>query len=131
MWKALQQKPWKSTNIIGWGADRDEQIKKCKIILNIHHFECFTAFEHVRCDRLIFADKIIISDECFQQECLDIYPFVLFVKYPEILATVEKVLSNFDNVQEIFESLKKDTIIFQRQKTLENFISSIPLTETS
>ena len=56
-------------NIIGWKQHRDEQISKCKIILNIHSSRINTSeehceiFEHIRCDRLLNAGIKILSEE--------------------------------------------------------------------
>ena len=44
MWNDLQKTEWKCINILGWGKERDELIKRCKVIINIHHFESFNIF---------------------------------------------------------------------------------------
>ena len=64
-----------SVNLIrGWGIDRDREIAKCHIILNIHgqlHEESdppkertTRIFEHIRCDRLLNAKMKILSEDC-------------------------------------------------------------------
>ena len=62
LFEKLQEMKVNCINILGWGQERDDIIRRCKIILNVHHFECFNIFEHIRCDRLIFANKIVISE---------------------------------------------------------------------
>ena len=55
--------------ITGWGIERDRELAKCKIILNIHgvHYgECINIFEHVRCDRLLHAGFKILSEESYE-----------------------------------------------------------------
>ena len=57
--------------IAGYGKDRDSELGKCKIILNIHGQinenpnpspdECSNIFEHIRCDRLLKAGYTILS----------------------------------------------------------------------
>ena len=59
--------------ISGWGDDRDVQLGKCKIILNIHgqlseneypqKDEISNIFEHIRCNRLLEARYTILSEE--------------------------------------------------------------------
>jgi len=54
-----------TVNIIqGWGEDRDKELAKCKIILNIHGFYEIHSniFEHIRCDRLLEAGFNILSE---------------------------------------------------------------------
>ena len=59
--------------ISGWGDDRDVELGKCKIILNIHgqlteneypqKEEISAIFEHIRCNRLLEARYTILSEE--------------------------------------------------------------------
>ena len=57
-----------SVNIIeGWHDDRDNELAKCKIILNIHgnlNDDVSMIFEHLRCDRLLAAGYKILSEYC-------------------------------------------------------------------
>jgi hypothetical protein len=106
-------------NITGFDEERDELLKQCKIILNIHHFECFNIFEHIRCDRLIFADKIIISDKSLFMEDLDVYNFVIWEDYDNIVNKTIDLLYNFETQQENIEKQPKNELINDRFKTLE------------
>lgn len=113
----------KALNIMGWGNDRDKQINKCRIILNIHHFQCFRIFENIRCDRLIFANKFIISDRSDYENELDIADFVLKVDYDNIIDTVLKYCSQDNGVSN--NKLKKRNF-FTENKTekLDNIIKT-------
>ena len=55
-----------TVNIIsGWGETRDTEIAKCKTLLNIHgqyNLEPSTIFEHIRCNRLLYAGYNILSE---------------------------------------------------------------------
>jgi beta-1,4-mannosyl-glycoprotein beta-1,4-N-acetylglucosaminyltransferase len=62
-----------SVNIIkGWGLERDVELSKCNVILNIHGqlnsgpdiYEDSMIFEHIRCDRLLTAGYNILSETC-------------------------------------------------------------------
>ena len=64
-----------SVNIIkGWGQERDTELSKCNVILNIHGqinpspdvWEDSMIFEHIRCDRLLAAGFNILSETCEQ-----------------------------------------------------------------
>ena len=53
--------------ISGYKHDRDAQVARCRVLLNIHGSLCgeeSTIFEHIRCDRLLAAGYRILSEEC-------------------------------------------------------------------
>ena len=59
-----------TVNIIsGFGKERDIELSKCKTILNIHGEymgEISSIFEHIRCDRLLYAGYNILSEESYK-----------------------------------------------------------------
>lgn len=122
IWDKLQDKKWKSINILGWGRDRDLIIKKCKIIINVHLFDVYNIFEHIRCDRLLFANKLVISDKCLFQDSLDIKDYVIWEDYDTILETTEALLDKFDVL-----SVNKDVIplINNRKNILQTSLTKI------
>lgn len=123
MWNLLNgaadKNKWNIINIVGWGEERDKLIKECKIIINIHHFDCFNIFEHIRCDRLIFSNKIIISDKSYQQENLDINKYVIWEDFDNIINKTTYILDNF-NTYNIEYNLK--SVIENRKKILEKHL---------
>lgn len=124
LWNDMQlNKPdWKILNINGWGVERDRLISQCKIILNVHNFAFFNVFEHVRCDRLIFSDKIVISEDSINMQSLDIFNMLIFSKLENILQTTETALQRFETVQNSLESMDKSDVISERKRQL---ISSV------
>lgn len=124
IWELIKKEDWKYINILGWGEERDKIIKKCKIILNVHNFDVFKVFEHIRCDRLIFANKIIISDISLNSSKLDIYPCLIWKEFEDIIPTAKYILDNFNTINKKIELQKsyKDNIINNRKMILNNFI---------
>lgn len=122
IWEKIQKQTWKFINILGWGEERDLLIKKCKIIINVHNFNVFNIFEHIRCDRMIFANKIIISDKSLFQDLLDIKDYVIWEDFDKIIDTAHYVLDNFDKF-----NIKKDfiQIINNRKNILEKNLNTI------
>jgi hypothetical protein len=106
-------------NITGWDNDRDKIIKECKIILNIHHFEPYKIFEHIRCDRLIFSNKIIISEKSLNMDDLDIFDYVIWKDYDKIIDYINIVLNDFETYQNCLEKKSKKDIIFNRYDLLK------------
>ena len=126
MWNDLQKTKWKCLNILGWGKQRDELIKRCKVIINIHHFECFNIFEHIRCDRMIWAKKIIISDKSMHMDKLDITKFIYCEEFDKIIPRAEKVLENYTtHYQEVMKVIPMDNLIVSRREILQNELTKI------
>jgi hypothetical protein len=50
--------------ISGWGDNRDKEVGKCKVLLNIHFNEDYKLYEPIRCERWRFAGMPIFSEEC-------------------------------------------------------------------
>jgi beta-1,4-mannosyl-glycoprotein beta-1,4-N-acetylglucosaminyltransferase len=81
--------------ISGYGEDRDKELGKCKIILNIHGQisenlnpspdECSNIFEHIRCDRLLKAGYTILSESSYDldQDFIDKYPNLKIINYED------------------------------------------------
>lgn len=100
LWDKLKKTNLRIKNILGWKNERDELINKCKIILNIHNFDCFKIFEHVRCDRLVFSNKLVLSQVSLDAASLDIYNHVIWVYYDEnIIQNIQFVVDNFEELK--------------------------------
>ena len=126
MWDDIQKTKWKSINILGWGKARDELIKRCKVIINIHHFEAFDIFEHIRCDRMIWAKKIIVSDKSKYMDKLDVTPYVYCEEFDDILPKAEYILENFNSYYKtMMKSVPMDNVIENRRTILKNELKKI------
>ncbi len=120
LWEQLEQTGLKCINILGWGAARDEILKRCKVIINVHHFECFNIFEQIRCDRLLFAKKIIISDKSIYTDNYDMLGSVIWEDYDNIIPRTKEVLENFEIYNNKMKSLNMDNVIANRRKQLSD-----------
>jgi len=118
--KLLDDKKYKIKNIMGWGEERDNIINKCKIILNVHNFKCFNIHESIRCDRLVFAKKIIVSDYSKYYDKLDTCNNIFYEKYENLITLCYKILETFDKYNKIVQNLDTLSIINKRRETIEN-----------
>lgn len=126
MWELVQNETeWKSINIMGWDKERDDIIKKCKVIINIHHFSCFFIFQHIRCDRMIFANKLIVSDMSLYGDKLDIYDYVTWRPFDTIIQTTKDILRCFHSMQHRMELLPKKTICDARHAILQKLVDDL------
>jgi len=118
--KLLDDKKYKIKNIMGWGEERDNMINKCKIILNVHHFQFFEIHESIRCDRLVFAKKIIVSDYSKYYDKLDTCNNIFYEKYENLITLCYKILENFDGYNKIVQNLDVLSIINKRKEAIQN-----------
>lgn len=126
IWNDLQNTNWKCINILGWGKERDELIKRCKVIINVHHFEAFNIFEHIRCDRMIWAKKIIVSDNSYGMNVLDITKYVFCEEFDNIILRTEKILKKFSVYYcDSMKLISMDKLISDRRIILKQQLTKI------
>ena len=104
-----------TVNIIaGYGEDRDVELGKCDIILNVHGQinsnpnpfpdECSNIFEHIRCDRLLKAGYNILSETSYDldAEFINQYPNLKIINYKDFcnLDLIKKIISEY-NIQHV------------------------------
>ena len=53
----------------------------------MEHFDCYNIHESIRCDRLVFAKKIVISDFSYFTADLDLSEYFKPEKYEDIIKT--------------------------------------------
>jgi beta-1,4-mannosyl-glycoprotein beta-1,4-N-acetylglucosaminyltransferase len=94
--------------IAGYGEDRDSELGKCKIILNVHgqinenpnpsRDECSNIFEHIRCDRLLKSGYTILSETSYDldTEFINKYSNLKIINYKDFfnLDVINKILQN-------------------------------------
>lgn len=80
----LKRLPFFKIYIINkWGDERDREIAKCKILLNIHYDQEYNVYESFRCDRWAFAGLPVLSEQSIKYRLLDCHKngSVKFVPY--------------------------------------------------
>lgn len=89
----LERKGVSVYRINAWGDERDIEIQKCKLIINIHYSDEYKIYESIRCDRWLAFGKTVVTEDG-----LDItYP------RPEKL-----IISSYDNLVETVLNKLKD-----------------------
>lgn len=125
LWEQLQLSGLNCINILGWGAERDELLKRCKIIINVHHFECYNVFEQIRCDRLIFSKKMIVSDKSVFVDKYDLAEYVWWEDYDNIIPRAKELVNNFEKYNDIMKSLSMDDVIQNRRIQLSDTLTKL------
>lgn len=86
-----------TVNIItGWGESRDRELAKCKRILNIHGQyleESSKIFEHIRCNRLLYAGYSILSETSISLDSKfkELFPNLEFMEYTEFFQLKKEI----------------------------------------
>ena len=119
-------------NIIkAWGQERDKELAKCDIILNIHgqllENNCWfdsNIFEHLRCDRLLNSGFKILSEKSYNldNEFISQYTNLTIINYIDFfnLETYSKYFGLIPSINNI-ENLKiKKNYCFIQSCNLEN-----------
>jgi beta-1,4-mannosyl-glycoprotein beta-1,4-N-acetylglucosaminyltransferase len=117
-----------TVNIIGgWSNDRDVELAKCKIIINIHgnlNNNVSYIFEHIRCDRLLKAGFNILSENnhYLSVQFIKNYPNLQLIHYEDlfdigtIIDSYNNRLSSINHSKKVLDILKvaHATSIFQQ-----------------
>lgn len=110
-----------SINIIsGWGLDRDKELAKCKIILNIHgSLENITSniFEHLRCDRLLHTNYNILSENSYllDNNFKNKFPNLQLIDYEDFF-NKNIIVESYNNC---YKSLNHNTNVYKLQSNVQ------------
>lgn len=83
--------------IIGWGEERDIQLFRYKILLNVHFRTDYNVFEEIRCNRCVFNKMIVISEiNIPDKKCKIKNEYVIECEYEKIVGLVIEIYKNYD-----------------------------------
>lgn len=103
----LRRRNIKVREIKDWGEERDQEIIKAKILLNIHYGDDYKIYESIRCDRFIFSGMLVISEISVTQNLLDVNELMIAVEYSRLVSKVEEVVKNYSYYLQNFLSKKE------------------------
>jgi GR25 family glycosyltransferase involved in LPS biosynthesis len=97
----------------GFGEERDMELSKCKIILNIHgkisYIETRT-FEHLRCNRLLYAGFNVLSELSYIHKDFALEnPNLKFIAYNDFEKITRQQIDNFS-----FENIEFDENLIEK-----------------
>lgn len=82
-----------------WGGERDREIAKAKILVNIHWDSNYNVFETLRCDRWLFAGMMIISENSIRRDNDDL---IVFSEYDQLIEICQDMINNYNKYSFIF-----------------------------
>lgn len=107
----LKQKGLKMLNINGkWSDARDVEISSSKVLLNVHFADDYDIYEVLRCDRIVLAEMMIISEKSTDNVSLDINELVIFEDYDNLVNKTVDIIQNYNSYYQTFISKYNQTI---------------------
>jgi|LakMenEpi03Aug12_release.lakeMendotaPanAssembly.Ray.scaffolds.fasta_scaffold154392_2 hypothetical protein len=116
------------TVISGWDRQRDKELFKYKILLNISYFSHDTCkvLETLRCDRCIYNKMIVVSDMKDDINSYYLKEHIIFSKYENIPIVVKYILDNYDfYYNNLFKNFSFDLIDKRLNDISKNIIDKL------
>lgn len=79
-----------------YGKERDNELFRHKVLVNVHYSSQFTVHEQVRTTRCIFNKMIVVSESSSDDSLVPLRDFMIIVPYNEIPNMVLRVLANYE-----------------------------------
>lgn len=105
-----------------WRDDRDKKIASCKLLLNIHYHNSYNIYESLRCDRWLFSEMMVVSEDSNMNSSLDINKLIIFEKYDNLIDKVVNVIENYDKYYTQFKEEYNNSINGIKQKRLNKLM---------
>ena len=121
-----------TVNIIsGWGESRDREIAKCVTILNIHgqHGEIPSKiFEHIRCNRLLYAGIPVLSEtsHLLDRTFMDTHRTLKIIEYNSFFQLTKR-----SKVIDCFLFYNETEMLEYRLKALKNVVDIFVIVEST
>jgi len=91
-----------------WEDDRDREIAKAKILLNIHYIPEYQFFESLRCARWIFANKLVITETSGHSENYYLNKYMMIEPYDKIVEKVVETLAFYNENATNYDIIDSD-----------------------
>ena len=114
------------TILKGFGQDRDEQLFRHKILINVHYSPAYNIFEEIRCNRCVFNKMIVITQASKHFDTNPLKKYMIECNLNEIVECTQKVLYNYEQVhQKLFQDFNLQEIDQMYQNYLTKTINQI------
>lgn len=123
----IRNNGYKVNIITGWKEERDKEILKTKVLLNIHYADDYNIYESLRCDRFLFSDTIVVTEKSYLQESLDINDLLVVSDYNNLVSKVSDVLENYAiYIKDLKQKREGNAISQERKKDIDSIESLFP-----
>ena len=108
----------------GFFDDRDAEIGKSKMLLNIHFEKNYNIYESIRCDRWIFAGHLVLSESSFDDSLIDLKDCIVMCKSEDLPSYAEKINKKYDIYKKLYINNKtniRNKVIQDRKNLYDEF----------
>ncbi len=106
----------------GWGKNRDLNLFKYKIIVNVHFNIHYKIFEELRCNRCVFNKMIVISETSIFDNTNPLKKYMIIVPYTQLIQKIKDVYNNYEKYyNELFDNYNEEEIRLEYQKYYDKF----------
>ena len=108
--------------IKGWGAKRDKELFKNKILLNIHYAPDYMVFEEIRCSRCILNKMIVITQKSLLNIDYPLKKYMIICDYKDLVKTTIETIKNYEEIhKKLFSDFNLEEITEKYDKYITNF----------
>jgi hypothetical protein len=100
-----------ATNILGFGKPRDDILFQHKVLVNVHATEDYNIHEHIRTDRCVYQEMIVVTEASIDTERLPLRPYMVVEERSKIPARVDSILQDYEAVhKELFGNMDRSML---------------------
>lgn len=107
-----------------FGIERDVEICKCKILLNLHYSRESNILESIRCYPILFKKIIVISEESVYDSNIKLNNLIVYESFDNLMDKIKDVLENFSIYKEKLDSFDFDSQYQEFEKNIDSFIKN-------
>jgi hypothetical protein len=109
----------------GWDEIRDKLISASNVLLNVHYNNNYNIYESIRCDRWIFSEHLVLTENSYLNDTIDLKDLMICANYSDIPAIANNIKQNHTLYESLYFSeknkLKMKDIIEQRKQAYTVF----------
>lgn len=107
--------------ISGWNKERDDELFKYKILVNVHCYSNSGILEDFRCNRCVFNNMIVITEKSLHFNKHLLQNYIIECDYGNIVDTVKSTLDNYSYVhKKLFQNFSLDKLNNEYTKYITN-----------
>jgi hypothetical protein len=87
--------------IKGFGEERDKELYRHKILINIHYAEDYMVFEELRCNRAIFNRMVVVSELSVNDSFYIFRNHLIVAPYQQMVEVIKETVTNYEKYYHI------------------------------
>ena len=105
-----------------YGLDRDKEICKCKIFLNLHYVKESNILESIRCYPILFRKIVLISEESIYESDVELNNMIIYESHDNLVSRIEDILKNYNIYKEKLDKFDMSSQFNRFETNIDKFI---------